>query len=388
MPGRPRSYCVVYLAPIDWSFRKQDHQFVCTELAARGHRVLFVENTGARWPTLRDARRVISRLRNVVSGSMPAEIPAGIELVAPLVSPGGETRLERALNLALIRRQIAPALRRMGGDPLVLWSGLPTWMSLDLATALRPELLVYYCGDAFREVPGVRPGLARSEAALVRTADLVFANSGNLVDYCRSLGAPNTIFVPLGVDLSVSRRHRNGAPVPVELRGLRGRIIGYMGGLNHKVDLSLLEAVAATFTNDTLVVLGSVEDPAYRPRADNVLILGERPYEEIGPYLMHFGVCLIPYVVNEFTQSVYPGKLIEYLAHGRPVVSTPLREVLPYSDVVAVASNAAAFVAAVEQALVSGDDPDIRVRRYAAVERNAYEAVLSTMIEAVDERVA
>lgn len=383
-------YGVVYLAPIDWTFRKQDHQFTCLALAARGKPVVYVENTGARFPSWRDLGRVLGRLRNAARSLRPSVglAPKGIAVVSPLVIPGGEHGLERFINRALLRNQVAPTLSAMRGRKLVMWVGLPTWASLDLIDAVQPDLVVYYCGDAFREVPGVRPGLAVSEARLLQRADVVFANSSALAEYCRAQGA-DPQFIPIGIDLSVSARYRAAhVELPSELRDLRGRLIGYMGGLNHKVDVGMLDAVVDAFPEDSVVVLGGVEDPRFRPSSPRVLILGERPYDEIGRYLMHFDVCLIPYVVNPFTESVYPGKLVEYLAHGRPVVSTPIREVLPYAAVVKIESTVDGFVAAVAQTLAEPDSADRRAERVRAIEQNAYENVVDAMISAVEARVA
>ncbi len=381
-------YSVVYLSSIDWDFRRQDHQFISLELASRGHRVLFIENTGARIPALRDLSRVAARLRNWASTAAAPHREAGgsIEVASPLVIPGGSSLPERLLNNWLLGAQLRGALARLGPERRVLWIGLPTWTAVDLIRLVRPEFVAYYCGDAFAEIPGIRQGLVESERQVVRRADLVFANSAELVRHCLALGARDPIRVPIGIDLTASESARRGeARIPDELRGLRGRLIGYMGGLNHKVDVALLEAVAKEFSDDTVVILGSIEDPRYRPRgATNVVILGERPYDEIGPYLVRFAVGLIPYVLNEFTASVYPGKLLEYLALGRPVVSTPLPEVIPYASVVRIASGPDAFVAAVRDALAEPDTQAVRDERVRWAARNSYERIVVDMVSRVD----
>lgn len=384
-------YVVIYLSSIDWDFRRQDHQFICLELAARGRRALFVENTGARWPSPADLRRVRLRVANWLrSTRAPREaVPSRIEVASPLALPGAAAPLERWLNHSLLRWQLAAGVLRLGSGRRVLWIGLPTWAAVDLARSLAPDLIVYYCGDAFAEIPNVRQSLRESERAVIARSDVVFANSRELVRHCLALGAIDPILVPIGIDLGASSDARDGRlPVPQELRTLRGRLIGYMGGLNHKVDVALLESVARAFPQDTLVILGSVEDPRFVPRVPNLVILGERAYEDIGAYLVRFDVCLVPYVLNEFTASVYPGKLVEYLALSRPVVSTPLPEVLPYSSVVRIAEGSEAFVRAVRDALDTPDTDEARSARIRAVERNAYERIVAEMVAIVDQRLA
>lgn len=390
MTDGPSSYSVIYFGSIDWGFRRQDHQFIGLALAARGHEVLYVENTGARWPRPRDLARVGARLRNWARGAAgrDREVREGIHLVSPLCIPGASFRVERALNQVLLRRQLRDPVRRLA-RPLVYWVGLPTWAGLDLVRWLRPALTVYYCGDGFTELPGLRPGIRDSERALLAHADIVFATSHALFEHCAALGA-TPILVPVAIDLEASRDAREGKlPVPPELRGLRGRLIGYMGGLNYKVDVQILDAIAERFRDDTIVILGSVEDARFRPRsAPNVVILGERPYEEIGAYLARFDVCLIPYRLNEYTAGVSPAKLLEYLAVGRPVVSTSLPEVLPYRPVVRIANDREEFLNAVAEALEQEEGAQERASRVRWAARNSYESVVADLVSRVERELA
>lgn len=381
-------YAVVHVSPIDWAFRKQDQQFIATALAAQGHPVLYIENTGARIPTVADLPRVGDRIRNWARGRVQdtAPVPSGVEVLSPICIPGASLGIERAINATLLRFQMGRSLEHLGPRPRVLWIGLPTWTALDMADWLGHRLLVYYCGDALTDLPGLRRGIVASERALLQKADVVFAASSALVEHCRELGA-DPVEVPMSIDFEASRAAREGrVPAPSELRGLAGRLIGYMGGLNSKVDVELLEAVCERFPNDTLVVLGGVDDPRCRPRsAPNLVILGERPYGQIAGYLVRFDVCLIPYKLSQFTKAVNPGKLLEYLALGRPVVSTPLPEVLRFSKLVRVAGNREEFLAAIEDAFRTGNDRREQEERVRRAETHAYETVAASVI-AVAER--
>lgn len=280
------------------------------------------------------------------------------------------------------------AVDELGVRPTILWLGLPTWTALDVADWLAPELLVYYCGDALTELPGLRRGIVASERAVLQRADVVFAASSALVDHCRELGA-DPIPVPMSIDFDASRSAREGRlPMPSELRHLSGHLIGYMGGLNSKVDVELLNAIVQAFPNDTVVVLGSVEDARFKPHpAPNFVILGERPYERIAAYLVRFDVCLIPYRLNEFTDAVNPGKLLEYLAVGRPVVSTPLREVLPFSSLVRIARSQDEFLVAIEETLRIGNTPREQEERVRRAEANGYERIAPQVIDVVEHKL-
>lgn len=381
---------VLYFSAIDWTFRRLPHHYIAAEITRRGGRLVFIENTGIRRPSVRDLARVRQRLARLIRSRgrvLPAQ-QAGIRVVPPLALPPHPSRVVRAINRELLSRQIrriAPGVRR--GHALAMIT-LPNWTSLDVSRALRPRLLVYYCADEFAAVPDAEPSTAESEDALLQEAHLVFVTSERLRQLCSRHGA-SPVFVPVGVDLDVfADAAARRLPRPAALSGLPGRVIGYLGGLNHKVDIALLEQVARTFHRDSVVVVGSVDDPRYAPRPmPNLRILAGHGHDEVPAFLQHFAVCLIPYMRSQFTDSVYPAKLHEYLAAGRPVVSTDLPEVLPFADVVRVASDAGAFITHVREALEGRDAPEAIAARVAVAARHDYGIVIPRMLGEIERRL-
>ena len=129
-------------------------------------------------------------------------------------------------------------------------------------------------------------------------------------------------------------------------------VIGFMGGLGDWIDYGLLTELSRRLRGLTFVLVGPVTaDTRSLARATNVHFLGEKPYRELPCYVQHFDVCLIPFRCNKLSESVNPIKLFEYLSAGKPVVSTPLPEVLPYKGVVDIEADADGFEDAIRRNL-------------------------------------
>ena len=127
------------------------------------------------------------------------------------------------------------------------------------------------------------------------------------------------------------------------------------------MDCALIDQIAERRPEWHLVFIGPVVkiDPAHLPRRDNIHYLGGKPYSELPAYMAGWDIALLPFALNESTRFISPTKTPEYLAAGRPVVSTPIRDVVrPYgsADLVQIAETADEFCAAVERALAATED--------------------------------
>lgn len=213
---------------------------------------------------------------------------------------------------------------------------------------MRPQLaafppaaaVIYDCMDELSGFLGAPPELLRRETALLGLADAVFCGGPALYD-AKSRHHGNVHDLGCGVDFA----HFHGAserPRPhAALAALPAPRIGYVGAIDERLDYALLDALAALHPEWSIVLVGPVVkvDPAILPQRANVHALGARAYEELPALLAGFDVCLMPFALNEATAFINPTKTLEYLASGRPVVSTPVRDVVRrFSDVVTIAA--------------------------------------------------
>jgi glycosyltransferase involved in cell wall biosynthesis len=220
----------------------------------------------------------------------------------------------------------------------------------------------------------------------------VFASSRRLVEYCRE-EKPDTELVSIGVSLGkFEAAWRTPPPMPEDLARLPPPRIGLVGGLRACVDQPLLVAVAHRLPHASFVLVGPEQVPLDSLKAlANVHLLGPRPHDRVPDYVSHLDACMIPYVVDEFTDHISPAKLNEYLALGRPVIATPLQEIRQYvadhGEVVSVASGPEAFAAALERSL-RDDSPAQRARRRAVAESNSWEVKVETISKRIEEKLA
>jgi glycosyltransferase involved in cell wall biosynthesis len=393
----PREVPIVLAASAGWETPApvNAHQ-VARRLAARGHRVLFVESVGLRAPAPlasgHDLRRVLARLRGFASGVR--EVEPRLWVVSPPWPQVGPRWLRERL-LGLVARGVARAARRLGFDAPILWAFLPT--ALPIADRVGARLVVYHCVDHYAANPGVDAGFVDGfERRMLARADVVFATSPSLAERLRPLRAEPVILVPNGADVALFARAHEPLPEPAELAALpRPRAI-YVGNLAaYRVDLALLAAIARSGTALVLVGPVGLGDADSAPPALAALLadasvhaIGARKPEALPALLRHCDVALVPFLDNDHTRASLPLKLWEYLAAGLPVVATPLPNLLPVAaaGLATLARGPDAFASAVRAA--SADPPGRRAERLASARAHDWPERIETLCAAVGAALA
>jgi glycosyltransferase involved in cell wall biosynthesis len=211
----------------------------------------------------------------------------------------------------------------------------------------------YHIDDEYSFSEKDVPTSAR-EMQLLRRVDQVIVHSPALFEKKGRIN-PRTALIPNGVDFKhFSKPHAE----PLDMVPIPHPRIGYAGVIKKQLDLALLVRLARGMPQVSFILVGPVlnvsrKEPelAELGRLPNVFLLGAKPAESLPQYMQHFDVCLMCYEVNNYAKYIYPLKLNEYLATGRPVVSSPIESIKQYSEIVAVASSDAEYVQAIEQGL-------------------------------------
>lgn len=278
----------------------------------------------------------------------------GVVVSTPMM-PDGLSEDERDATLAsLLEETIA------GRSVRVRWYYTP--MMLSFSRRLPASCVVYDCMDELANFKFAPPQLRALERELLDAADVVFTGGYSLYEAKRD-AHPDIHPFPSSVDREHFAQARTLGSTPDDQSSLPRPRLGFYGVIDERMDLELIAAIADARPDWTLVLVGPVVkiDPADLPRRDNIVYVGGKAYADLPAYLAGWDVALMPFAINESTRFISPTKTPEYLAGGRPVVSTPIVDVVRHYGAlpgVRIASDAHAFIAACDAALRDARTPE------------------------------
>jgi glycosyltransferase involved in cell wall biosynthesis len=323
---------LVVLSHLRWDFVYQRPQHLMSRFA-RERRVFFFEE-----PLYHDGPpRLVTAEREGVVLAVP-HLPHGLTPEAAEAAQG---------------ELLAKLASAHGIEDHVLWYYTP--MAVAFTSGLDPLAVVYDCMDELSLFRGAPPDLLGREERLLAAADLVFTGGQSLYEAKRSRH-PNVHAFPSSIDAAHFARAREPQPEPADQAAIPRPRLGYFGVIDERIDLGLLAALADARPEWHIVMVGPVVkvDPAALPQRENLHYLGMKSYAELPAYLAGWDVALMPFARNEATRFISPTKTPEYLAGGRPVVSTSIRDVVhPYGEegLVEIADEVGELEVAVERCL-------------------------------------
>jgi len=244
-------------------------------------------------------------------------------------------------------------------------------------------LTVYDCMDELSKFRFAPPEIHSREAELLALADVVFTGGRKLYE-SKSRFHDNCHFYGCGVDREHFGKARDESTrVPPELASLPRPVLGYFGVIDERLDYELIGALADANPNYSVVMVGPVTkvDPNILPRRSNIHWLGQRSYAELPAICKGFDVCLMPFAINEATEFINPTKTLEYMATARPIVSTPVTDVVRnFGEVVAIADRPEKFIRMCQDCS-RHKRADVVERGLAVAARNSWDAIVTELEE-------
>jgi UDP-galactopyranose mutase len=361
---------LVCLSHLRWDLVYQRPNHLMSR-AARDRRVFFVEEP--RFSARTDA-------------AMSESVREGVRVLTPELpeSLAGEAATD------VIAAMVEEALERYRVERPVLWYLTP--MALPWSRTLEASARIYDSMDNLAGFLGAPPELLELERELLSRVDLVFCGGASLHARMTSRHDASHCF-PSSIDVAHFRRARDAAATePEDQRHLPGPRIGYAGVIDERLDLDLIDGVAAARPEWQIVLLGPIVkiDASDLPDRSNVRQLGPKPYADLPSYLAGWQVGWMPFARNAATRYISPTKTPEYLAAGLAVVSTSIHDVVePYGRLgfVAIADTIEATVAAMDVAIAEGPPDRAAVDRF--LSRGSWDRTwlaMSELVESVERR--
>jgi glycosyltransferase involved in cell wall biosynthesis len=341
---------LVVFSHLRWSFVHQRPQHLLTRLA-RHWRVTFIEE-----PLPTEGLPFMEVVRH--GENLTVLVPH-----TPVPFPGFHDE-----QLAVLGPLTTQWLAQHGIERPVVW--LYTPMALPLVQALEPVCVVYDCMDELSAFQNAPLQLRQREAALMKQAALVLAGGPSLYEAKRRLHS-QVHCIPSSVDeahysalarIVDSDAAREASALQDHLPSPR---LGYFGVIDERMDLALIAHLAGAHPEWQIVMVGPVVkiDPAVLPQRPNIHWLGMQTYQRLPHFLAGWDICLMPFALNEATRFISPTKTLEYMAGGKPVVSTAVHDVVAmYSGAVEIAYTPEQFVGACER-LMSASEPMVTRRQ-------------------------
>jgi len=363
------SYDLVCLSHLRWDFVYQRPQHLMSRFA-KSRRVFFIEE-----PIFTDEQthlKISQREDNLT-------------VVVPHISNDDrETKNIEAFQGELLDGLFA----EQKINDFVLWFYTP--MAMSFAAHLEPKAVVYDCMDELSGFKFAPPALLENESKLFEKADLVFTGGQSLYEAKKDKHKSVHAF-PSSIDVAHFKQARDITDEPEEQKQIAHPRLGYCGVIDERLNINLLAEVADFRPDWQFVMIGPVVKISDEdlPRRANIHYLGGRNYQELPSYLAGWDVALMPFALNESTRFISPTKTPEYLAAGKPVISTPIQDVVrPYGEMnfVFIASTAEEFVAACDKALEENQTEKLaRVDEFLA--QNSWDKTWSKMANLIDDIV-
>ena len=339
-PARPTLLCFSHLR---WDFVFQRPQHLMSRFA-RSMSVVFWEEP------IDIERRETPYLKVRQAEGFP-----NVRVVTPHLPEGmDEDRREAAIK-RLLDAHVSICTR-----PLLAWYYTP--MMLAFSRHIDASVVVYDCMDELSKFRFAPEHLLDLEQELIGRADLVFTGGASLYEAKKNRHS-NVHCFPSSVDREHFAKARRELPQPADQADLKHPRLGFYGVIDERFDIDMLRQMADMRPDWSFVMVGPVvkigEDEL--PRAANIHYLGGKTYEQLPTYLSGWDVALMPFAMNDSTQFISPTKTPEYLSGGKPVVSTPIRDVVrTYGHLqgVHIAHDADGFVRCCEIALEQAREPE------------------------------
>lgn len=385
MSSKRKILCFAY---DPWDEMWKQIQMVMFLLSARGSQVLFVnpELSLMRLITtpLKELKDPIQRNRWLEAFFKPVrKYGENLHIISPIrILPfTWKSVLIWKLDNLILQLQIRLASFLIGFRPSILWINSPAPELLNSYSKIRTRVFNWSDDWAKFSLHEKSKKETRDDYSLLllKKSDLIFSVSKALHDRAIKIN-PKSYWIPNGTNAKLfSQVGRPDIPMATEMKKLQGKVLGYVGIISNRIDFELIAYLSRLRPEWWIVFIGPVMKSLILPESiisgtRRVQFLGPKPYFTLPQYMSRFDVCILPHHVDEATEAMDPIKLYDYIATGKPVVSTPVSGSDRFKGMVSVGESQEEFLACIDSALSEIDPLNAATRRLQSVALETWDA--------------
>lgn len=392
-----KGHSMVYFGPEKWEGMWRNRHHLMSRFSEH-NRVLYVEpalgfrklrhylnnvNKTADFSTLFSGKDLITRLsKNMHIYHSPLYIPIF-----------GRFPLSK-FSLFVWLKQLMRTLSKLEMKNPIIWLSRPNMYQY--LKVLNEKMSIYHVVDEYlaygNPLNSIKSSVSMMENNLIKAVDAVVVVSNALYESKSLLGVP-TYVVQNGVDTNAyNDALADNSSKAQDLNSITGFLIGYSGLISGRLNLSLLYRIAAERPDYSIILMGQVNKRGYEEefqkleRMPNIYFIGSKPIETVPYYIKAFDVCLVPYAINEETRNLDALKFYDYLAAGKPVVTTNIPAVKQFSDVSYISNSDSEFLNKIHLAL-SENTPFLSDKRKKFASANTWDLRVEQLSNIIEKHI-
>jgi teichuronic acid biosynthesis glycosyltransferase TuaH len=399
-------YDIIVLALPRWDGRYSSTAFSISKELSRYKRVFYIDNPFTvkdfAWryssPQVQRRRKALLQGREntiVPDQNYPSLIVATPRLVWPInwLPPGWMYTLGTQANDRIVYALFRQLAKQFDIKRFVFINAFNPFYGKYFPADFKPLLRLYHCVDDISVSEYVAKHGSRLEQEVMRQFDITLVTSRELMRL-KSPFAKSVYYLPNAADVTLFQAAAsNDTPIPYELIDRKEKkIILYMGNVDSRLDYDLLLEIAKSNKDKLLLMVGPVSSTAASRRGldemDNVLFTGRKDLNELPAFVACSQCCIIPFLCNTLTRSIYPLKVNEYLSAGKPVVTTNFSEdIANFAGIVTVCDSRAAFLEGIRKYLDQPEDKSAKAQRMSFAAGNSWSSRAAELIALIDRNV-
>ncbi len=374
----------------DWNNDWITQHRYAASLANSGNRVLYIENTGVRSFKIKDFPRVIERIKNWFKSNRGfRKINNNLVVYSPIIIPLPYSDIAKFINTFFFSRIIRYWLNKNRFNNIIFTTFLATPLINDFIENTSHVLKIYYSSDD-HEMASQNKKFISSEERIINSSNIIFVTSQRLFEKFKYKNK-NIFKIPSGVELDKFLEF-DDKKVPEDIKNISKPIVGFIGGLNNKLDTDLILSSANKLKKYSFVMIGDAENEIVNKLSTekNIFFLGKKKHSELVNYINKFDCGIMPYKLNKFTQAIYPAKLNELLAVGKPIVSTKIYEINFYNkenqNIVDVANSNNEFCDLIKENIENDNEKKVNLRKLIS-KKNSWDSRYLSIVNIINNYI-